>query len=73
MGKESAYIFSEGSIQVVSKHRKRFLTSLPIRGMEMKTKWYHFMYTRRNKIKNTEIASVGKDVDKFEPSYELLV
>ena len=64
----SRYFFKE-DIQMANKHTRRSSTSLAIRKCNSKTTVrYHFTPTRMAVIKSQTITSVGKDMEKLEPS-----
>lgn len=51
-----------------NKHKKRYLTSLDVGGIQAKiTIKYHFAPPRVTIIKKQVIKNAGKDVEKLEP------
>jgi hypothetical protein len=62
--------FSKEEIQMAKKHMKKCSPYLAKKEMQIKTTLrFHLTSVRIAIIKNTAINSVGKDVEKKEPSY----
>lgn len=61
--------FSKEDVQMADKQMKRYLTSLVIQEMQIKTTiCYHFITTKVAIIKKMRIAKVDEIVEKLEPS-----
>ena len=62
--------FSKEDIQMTSKQMKRYLASLIIRDMQIKTIMrYHPTLVRMATIKKSTTINAGESVEKREPSY----